>query len=186
MAALLLLFTSGCTPKPEITPTPTPAATLSNQTPGTTPKDFLQIGFDLMASETLGGIRLNMTDGQLIALFGQPENKTTPQVWGSDGLEHTTWNYVSRGLSLNLSKKPDSKDAAVVFSIRAASPCTLSTKRGIRIGDSREAVMTVYRNEIDESASSADFIVIGSVYGGIIVNFKEGRVSEIFIGAAAE
>ena len=44
-----------------------------------------------------------------------------------------------------------------------------------------------YADAIDpESGAEDESIVAGSVYGGVIFSMRDGKVEEIFIGAAAE
>jgi hypothetical protein len=46
--------------------------------------------------------------------------------------------------------------------------------------------MLAYEKEIDKSSSDKTKIVVGSIYGGIIIDFKNDKAENIFIGAAAE
>lgn len=158
------------------------------QTPEKTePKDYLQIGFDLINSESLGELCLHMTGSQLIAILGEPDKKEDPVIWGADGLLHSSWSYEKKGIEINMVKEPDKDEEAKIFSIRAFSPCVLQTKRGIKIGDKREDVIRAYSNEIYPNNSQTEGnIIIGSVYGGIWVAIEDGLISAIFIGASAE
>jgi hypothetical protein len=71
--------------------------------------------------------------------------------------------------------------------IKLVSPSRLATKRGIKIGSSIEEVSFAYAKEKDQEMSIPDqTFVAGSIYGGLIFTFDQGRVSEIFLGAAAE
>jgi hypothetical protein len=193
MTVMLLLGTFGCSsavPKSSQTPQPTTTGTASQAvlTPQGTqpPVDYLQIGFDLMDSEMLGQLKLGMNESNLIKAMGKPETKSEPEVWGADGMEHTTWTYTSKGLVFELAKEPGSKNESFMFSIMATAPCNLKTLRGIGIGDKKEVVLAAYSSEIDPSFSDEDAIVIGSVFGGILVGLKNGSVQSIFIGASSE
>ena len=66
-------------------------------------------------------------------------------------------------------------------------PCSLATKGGIRIGSTREEVLDAYKDiwNREDSETFGGFIA-GSIYGGLMFRFTDGRVSEMFFGAAAE
>jgi hypothetical protein len=73
-----------------------------------------------------------------------------------------------------------------IASIVLTTPSRLSTTRGIRIGSTAKAVMKAYKAEWERESSKPDIFVAGSIYGGLIFNFQNGKVSKIFLGAAAE
>ena len=77
-----------------------------------------------------------------------------------------------------------------VSSISIQSPCNLKTKHGIRIWSTEEEVIKAYGKYQDEDAllftKLGDRFLAGSIYGGMIFRFKNGRVKSIFLGAAAE
>jgi hypothetical protein len=74
-----------------------------------------------------------------------------------------------------------------VESISLTAPCTMATKRGIRIGSTEQTVRKAYKKDWNrEDSICAGEFVGGSIYGGIIFQFKDGKVSRIFLGAAAE
>jgi hypothetical protein len=83
-----------------------------------------------------------------------------------------------------VSKKRGGKK--VVESIILTAPCALATKQGIRIGSTEQEVKKVYKKDWNREDSSQDSFVAGSVYGGIIFQFHNGKVNQIFLGAAAE
>jgi len=65
--------------------------------------------------------------------------------------------------------------------------CKLATRRGIKIGDTVAAVRKAYGDVEDKSrGQSRDSFVAGSLYGGVIFDLKDGKVTQIFIGASAE
>lgn len=168
--------TSQTTPSPEITQTKTETET----------KDYLDLGFNLLATElhsVLGGFYDAET---MLSAYGKPESSTEPVVWGADGLEHQSWSYPSKGLSLDFVK--DDSGIFKADAITIAPPSPLRTARGIGIGSSRKEVLKAYEKEIDpkEVASEPDQIVAGTVYGGVIFTLDNGKVTSLFIGAAAE
>jgi hypothetical protein len=68
------------------------------------------------------------------------------------------------------------------------APSVLATRRGIVIGNERQAVERAY-GDVRDSESEPDpaSFTAGSVYGGLHFMFDEqGKVTRIFLGAAAE
>jgi len=169
---------------PSAAPSAVPSAKPSPSASGGT-TDFSSPGYALMEEESLGGLHYRMSESALITLLGEPESKSETLNWGADGLDHTDWNYPSLGLEVNMAKLPDDVEASV-FMITATAPCGLATERGIRLGDTKDAVLKAYAKEYNAADSDDNSLVLGTVYGGIIVYLENGIVTRIFIGAAAE
>ena len=70
------------------------------------------------------------------------------------------------------------------ISIYAA--CELTTERGIGLNANIADVKQAYKKAIESTELEDDYLVAGSVYGGLIFKFKNDRVEEIFLGARAE
>ena len=74
-----------------------------------------------------------------------------------------------------------------IESITITSPSILQTQRGIRIGSTEAEVIKAYgRFQNAEDSKQGELFVAGSIFGGVMFDFQQGRVSRIFIGAAAE
>ena len=138
------------------------------------------------APEALGPLTLGMPEQEIKAQLGEPETAGTPELWGADGLLHWTLAYPAQGLSLDLAGI--SAGEGTLYAIHAAAPCALATARGLAIGTPRETVLTLYAGlinpEWDEEASGS--ILIGTIFGGIMIGIENGLVSSLFIGAMAE
>lgn len=206
LVAVFIFGVAGCTPavqnattapaaKISATPAPATAArtpALVTSAPATAApapsaeKDYSQIGFDLMAAESIGKVKLNMTESELLAALGQPDGESDPELWGADGLHHSDWTYESLGLVVNMTESTNPESEFTVYSVNANAPCDQATKRGVKIGDTKDAVLTAYRDEIENPGSSDTAIVAGTVFGGVQFSIKDGLVSGIFIGASAE
>ncbi len=146
----------------------------------------LSPGDKLLKSDGIGNIRIGMTEDALVGIIGEPISTTMPSVWGSDDLVHSEWNYEPMGIIINMAQQPDS-DEFTVFSIKVMAPCSLKTSRGIAIGDSKAAVLEAYGDEYNAEESDDNALVLGSVYGGMVITVDdEDKVVEIFIGSAAE
>lgn len=133
----------------------------------------------------VGDLVLGLSHTKVIELLGQPGSKDKAIEWGADGMMHQNWFYKAQGISLNMDSNKDMKDQAI-SSITITSPCTFKTKKNIGIGSTYQQVMAAYEKEIDKSSSDKTKIVVGSIYGGIIIDFKNDKAENIFIGAAAE
>ena len=137
-----------------------------------------------VTSEPLGQLALGSKPAEVLKLMGKPESrgKKTPQE--ATGTSVQDWNYPAKGLTITMEFV---KKEETVSMIRATAGCTLATARGVKIGSTEAAVNKAYGKERDkESSEAGKSFVAGSLYGGVVFTFKDGKVSEIFIGAAAE
>jgi len=146
-------------------------------------KDFDQLGFDLMESETIGKLQFDMPLAAIETEVGAAEEKTEFELWGADDFEHQTRIYQNNTLEIDYIKTED--DEIVCNMITIYGDNELKTSRGIGIGDSRNAVLKVYQQEIyDRDNETA--LIAGTIYGGVIFTFENDKVKSIFIGAGAE
>ena len=139
-----------------------------------------------LRSEQLGSLKLGLGEKDVLKLLGKPKKKGSLLLQEADGTWVQEWEYPAEGLSLLMSagKKAGAK---AISSIKASAPCTLATKAGIKIGSPAAAVAKAYAGHLDkENPPTAQQLVVGSIYGGIIFDFEKGRVTSIFFGAAAE
>lgn len=159
--------------------------------PSASPQDssdkYAELGWALMEKDGLGSLKLRLSASDLVTLMGEPEWTSDPEVWSADGLEHLIWSYPSKGLDIGMAKQPDDTEA-FIFSLSASAPCNLETNRGIKLGDTKDAVMSAYKNELDPAANddTESWIVLGSVFGGMGIGIENGIVNYIFIGSSAE
>jgi len=151
---------------------------------GTIKTDHAEQGSDLLAIESIGTLKIGQSLNEVQAILGGPVSKTAIENWGADGRYYSTYNYAN-GLSINMGSD-DSNLMVSISSIMAIDNCSLKTGKGIGIGGTLEEIKNAYRDLIDLEASNDSILVAGSVYGGLIFNFKNGKVSRMFLGAAAE
>ena len=139
-----------------------------------------------LEKEALGKIKLEQKAADVIAFIGKPDSKGKDTEWDAIGEWVQEWRFKSHGLVLNMSSKSKG-GAKSVLTITATPPCKLTTARGIHIGSTIADVTKAYGKVQDKEESiSGKTFVAGSTYGGIIFTFTDGKVSKIFIGAAAE
>jgi hypothetical protein len=143
----------------------------------------------LMAAESLGGIKIDMAEKNLMDLLGQPKKKSAMTFLAGTGEYQQTWRYPDKGLEITMSAGENKTGAKTVASFTASKGCSLTTTKGIKIGSSEADVRKAYGSFEDKENASADrkdSFVAGSIYGGIVFAFKDNKVSSIFFGAAAE
>lgn len=142
--------------------------------------------FKLMDEESLGFLRLYLSNVEVSNELGEPTEKSEAVEWGADGLVHQTWYYRTAGIELDM---VEISGETKVSSINITAPCKYKTRREIGIGSRRKDVIEAYKNELSKEESNGieeTFIVAGSIYGGVIFKFENDTVSGIFIGSAAE
>ena len=139
-----------------------------------------------LEKESLGKLKIDQKAADVTALIGKPDSKGKDVEWGATGDWVQEWKFKSQGLTLNMAS--ESKGGTkTILTITATAPCALNTARGIHIGSTIAEVTKTYRNVQDKEQSQAGkTFVAGSIYGGVIFTFTSGKVSQIFIGAAAE
>lgn len=142
--------------------------------------------FALLKSERIGSLRIELPETAVLKIIPCSLKRGPETLWGADGLYHQKWDYAACGISLDMvsEKKGGRKTIA---SIKAVAPSTLRTGKGIGIGSSEQDVMKAYQNTINmDDSVPGKTVVAGSIYGGLIFSLKNGRVTSLFLGAAAE
>jgi hypothetical protein len=150
------------------------------------PLDPATAGERLMAQVRIGGLRLGQPQASLPARPGCKLKKAQEILWGADGLYHQDWEYIGCGLVLNLASEK-AGGAKTVFSITLKAPSSLATEKGIRVGSSVSQAMQAYGPAYNpEDSISGKSLVFGSIYGGLVLFLRKGKVYELFLGSLAE
>lgn len=143
----------------------------------------------MLKAENLGGLTLDLSEKAVLEKLGKPEKKGKVVLQGADDMYVQTWDYPSKGLSLNMTSAKKTGPMTVA-SFSAVAPCKSATAKGIAIGSPASAVRKAYgafeNQEEGKQLGKSDIFVAGSIYGGIIFDFSGGKVTRIFFGAAAE
>ena len=132
-----------------------------------------------------GWLKESIKQQVVIDKIGNPEKKGEDEYWGAIGTYVQNWEYPTLGINLEMESESQGGEK-IVRSITIVQPCKFTTSQGISIGSDTKTVKEKYLKLIDASNSDASTIVVGSIYGGTIFTLKDGAVSKIFIGAAAE
>tara|TARA_B110000037_G_scaffold161873_1_gene182863 strand:+ start:50873 stop:51889 length:1017 start_codon:yes stop_codon:yes gene_type:complete len=152
-------------------------------------------GADIMVDARIGGLGLDASEVEVLAL-GEKEKlgalaKGKDEIWEAFGEAVQPWTFTGSGCSADMISGEIGGTKAV-FSITIEAPSELKTERGIGIGSTKEEVVQAYadykteKEEAEHLAQGGDKYLVGSIYGGMIFEFKAGKVSRIFLGAAAE
>src|SRR5207244_12243388 len=140
----------------------------------------------MLRAESLGRLRLGLPEMDVLKLLGSPATRGKLVFQEADGNYVRDWHYPDKGIELLMSAGEKKSGVKTIANMTASAPCTFATKKGIKIGDAESAARKGYTEHVDREAAAPGTIVVGSLYGGIIFNFNEGKVSRIFFGAAAE
>ena len=140
----------------------------------------------LMRIERLGEFKIGSSAVRILEFLSNPQTKSKNIFSEADGLYRQSWYYPKQGVIFEMVAE-NNKDKPKVAAIKISSPSKFKTDRSIKIGDSYDKVVRVYgRYKDKEHSVPFKRFVAGSVYGGLIFSFQNGRVVEIFLGAAAE
>jgi hypothetical protein len=142
--------------------------------------------------ESIGGFKNGDPMSKAEELFGPPESKEEFWEEGATGDVIAEWAWKTKGLSITAMKYAD---GVIGRGIYVEAPCTAKTSRGVGIGSTWAEVDALYApfkgqglnpDEGEQVTWGPEKIIVGSVYGGTIFTFTDGKVSSIFVGAAAE
>jgi hypothetical protein len=141
--------------------------------------------FSLLRKERIGSLRIGLSEQKVKQIMNCNLDREPEKFGQADGAYHQEWKYADCGIVLGMVS--DRQDAPKsIHSITTTSPSRLSTKKGIRIGSTKRAVIKAYKSDWNREDGGSESFVAGSIYGGLIFQFENGKVSRIFLGAAAE
>jgi len=142
--------------------------------------------FALLKAERIGPLRIGLPEGEVARGIACKPRRGPVTRWEADGDSHQEWAYPDCGITLDMIATTP-KEAWAIGAITLTRPSPWKTRRGIGIGDTERAVMAAYgRDRSAEDSAPGKNFVAGSVYGGLMLTFEGGRVTRIFLGAAAE
>lgn len=142
--------------------------------------------FSIMMNEHLGNVYIDMPTESLALHLGEPDSVGPIQKWEAIGAYVQNWHFHNQGLTLDM-VSDDSIGPFKALSITANLPCTLSTRKKIKLGSTLNELIVAYKTSINHEDSAPDSaFVVGSIYGGLIFQLKDSVVVKIYIGAAAE
>lgn len=146
--------------------------------------DFEELGYELMESETIKDLKLDLDIKQVEESIGVASELSKNEVWSADAEYHQTYFYENLGIELNM--VGDKMESKKVNMISIHAPCKFKTSKGIAIGSTLTDLEREYGKYYNKDFSSDETFVAGSIYGGVIFTLKNNLVESIFIGAKAE
>lgn len=142
--------------------------------------------FKLIKIEAIGALRIGSTEAEVKRALAAPTRRTREVFQPGDARYIQRWTYAKQGLDLRMGS--DRKGAAkAIDAIDCSARCTLKSARGIGVGSTLEEVQKAYAAEFNKDESKLpELFVAGTIYGGLLLKVKAGKVSSMFLGAAAE
>lgn len=131
----------------------------------------------LMEEESLGGIKLGMTEQEAIAILGNPLKTSNGEFEGEYGYIYSSYFY--DGLSVGLVDKGNGK---IVNNIRVSRNHPAETSRGIKIGNTKSDVKEIYADIIDPSLFPSESMWdLGLRFHGLRFYFEQHPTKGIYI-----
>lgn len=141
--------------------------------------------FKAMNEEVVGGLRVGLPAATVLRLLGPPARKGKLVEQGADGMFVQDWAWPKQGVTLQLAAESQ-RGPQTISAITLKAPAVLKTTRGIGIGSTSAELARAYGADRNSEESREDSFVVGTIYGGVLFALRDGKVSEIFVGAAAE
>jgi hypothetical protein len=146
---------------------------------------------DIIEEGSIGGIKISTPEATILtAGLGTPK-KGEDTTWEAIGEAVQEWDFPDSGLTVNMISEKIGT-AKTVFTITLKAPSKLKTDMGISIGSTKDDVVKAYadfnteKDELKILSDERNAHLVGSIYGGMIFTFQDDKVTEIFLGAAAE
>lgn len=140
---------------------------------------------NLLEQESIGGIRVNMPFKTAAGQFTGWELKPVA-LWGADGYYHQSRYLKAKDLEVGVYAADSLLSEPLVHSVTIGEASDLKTSRNVGIGSSAAAIRDAYGALINPEESNDSVLVVGSIYGGLIFNLRDGKAVQLFLGAAAE
>jgi hypothetical protein len=135
----------------------------------------------ILDTETIGGLKMGADEKAILAALGAPKHKDKSVQEGAtmEFVSDWTWPTASINMVSDTGKPPWK---ARLISISKTS--TLETSQHIHLGSTRADVEKAYKRS-DEDDGKPDQFLVGSIYGGLLFEFKKDRVVTISMGPFA-
>ena len=139
----------------------------------------------LLKDEAIGGIHMEMTDKEVVAVLGQPSKKGKAIEEGATGETVAQWEWKKAGINVLFT---DANKTPKVRGIGLSDPSALKTKKGVGIGSSRAELDTAYgAGQMKSTDDGADASYsVGNHYYGLVFSFEGGKVKSAYWGTLAE
>jgi hypothetical protein len=139
----------------------------------------------LMRSELIGDIAIGQEAAAIRKAHGQPQRTGAIEEFEATGAFEQRWEF-GDGLTVLMQSHTRSGPQSV-SGVIVVAPSTLTSRRGIAIGSDRAAVERAYGDVRDpDIEATPESFTAGSIYGGLHFSFEDGKVTQMFLGQAAE
>ena len=143
----------------------------------------------ILQTETIGGLKLGMTEQEFSAIIGQPDNTSNVSMESPDGAIHFNWFYKA-GAAQNYDAVlalAEIGDGWFLNEISLSGDSTLSLSTGIGIGSTDEEVAAAYpQSELTKEELITNDQRIGrcvyTVDGGLQITTENGVCTHIRLG----
>ena len=146
----------------------------------------------ILRTESIGTVPLGLSESEMETRLGKPEKRGEETENEIDGGFLIEASYPAKGIVVLLGAL-EKGDTRTVEAIRVTGNGEPGTAGGIRVGASLEEVRKAYGEFEDGSFSPVpeppgkEFTFLaGSADGGLFFEFKDGKVSSIYLGRRAE
>lgn len=139
---------------------------------------------DILSRESIGQLKIGLPYKEVTSFLGNPIKKGERYFGEPDGRYYWQINYPD--IDITMASNDSLFTEPVIAYISIHDKCKLTTNWGMGIGSSFAEVKEAYANDLDTEQSNDTILVAGSVYGGLIFNFSNGKANRIFLGAVAE
>lgn len=158
--------------------------------------DFVEISpgeVHVETFENIAGFMIGADENKVVAAadaanLGRPI-RGLDEMSDATGEYYQTWDYPNAGISLLMASEKV-RGWKSVATITMKVPSRFKTLQGVGIGtpttQAKKAYSAYFVEAGESQGLSDDQHLVGSIYGGLILSFKNGAVSEVFLGPAAE
>lgn len=136
--------------------------------------------------DAMGALQTGLDDADVIRVLGEPERKDGREEEAATGDIVDLWHYPAKGIVLTMVSKTMTSPQSI-SGISIDPPCTLATRMGIAIGSTRDEVRDAYGTlEDPEVRGTPERFIVGTLYGGLFLEFEGDAVASMYLGAGAE
>jgi hypothetical protein len=130
---------------------------------------------------SIGPLHLALKDVDAVRALGRPKSKSKPILMGATGDYVGEWDWGD--VSLQMAGATE-KGPFLVVAINVAGRSAFKTDAGIGVGSTRDEVRAVYGNYFAHT-EDPDTLLVGSIYGGLMLHLERDRVTAMYLGALA-
>ena len=139
-----------------------------------------------LSHEKIGDLHLGMSGADLEKMLGKPKEKSKIIELGATGDLVGTWSFPGKGITAEMVFDDRKGTNPSISALTANESCAFALPWGLKIGSTRAEVEKVYGKNFDPDMTTKETFIAGSIYGGSMYDFEDGKVVRLFIGAGAE